>query len=75
MTATTARTAANVVLASAGLAAAYVIVTTPPLRRLAIRAIEVWLGASVPMYLVGQARQAWVESGQAPRRGSGHALG
>jgi hypothetical protein len=73
MTATTARAVANVVLASAGVAAAYVIITTPPLRRLALRAIEVWLGASVPMYLVGQARQAWVESGRVPRLGSGQA--
>jgi hypothetical protein len=73
MTATTARTVANVVLASAGLAAAYVVITTPPLRRLAVRAIEVWLGATVPMYLVSQARQAWVESGRASPRGSGHA--
>jgi len=73
MTATTARTVANVVLASAGVAAAYVVLTTPPLRRLAVRAIEVWLGATVPMYLVSQARQGWVESGRAPRRASGHA--
>jgi len=33
MTSATSRTVANVVLASAGLAAAYVILTTPPLRR------------------------------------------
>jgi hypothetical protein len=73
MTATTARTVANVVLASAGVAAAYVVLTTPPLRRLAVRAIEVWLGAAVPMYLVSEARHAWVESGRAPRPGSGQA--
>jgi len=60
-----ARTAANVVLASAGIAAAYVIVTTPPLRRLASAAIRVWLGASVPIYLAWQIRQAWMESGRA----------
>jgi hypothetical protein len=64
MTATTARTVANAVLASAGLAAAYVVITTPPLRRLAARVLSVWLGASVPVYLAGQARQAWVESGR-----------
>lgn len=73
MTATAARTVANVVLVSAGVAAAYVVLTTPPLRRLAVRAIEVWLGATVPMYLVSQARGAWVESGQAPRPRSGQA--
>jgi hypothetical protein len=40
-----ARTAANIVLAAAGIAAAYVIITTPPLRRLALRAARIWLGA------------------------------
>ena len=60
------RTAANVVLASAGLAAAYVIITTPPLRRLALRATELWLGASLPLYLMREARQAWIESGRTP---------
>ena len=64
MTETTARTVANVVLASAGVAAAYVVITTPPLRRLVMRGLRLWLGASVPLYLVGQARQAWVESGR-----------
>jgi hypothetical protein len=57
-----ARTVANVVLATAGLAAAYVAVTTPPLRRLALRASRVWLGASLPVYLLSEIRQAWVES-------------
>ena len=64
MTASTARTVANVVLVSAGVAAAYVVITTPPLRRLAVRAVRLWLGASVPIYLVSQARHAWVESGR-----------
>ena len=68
MTASTARTAANVVLASAGVAAAYVVITTPPLRRLAARAVRLWLGASVPIYLLSQARHAWVESGRARLR-------
>jgi hypothetical protein len=65
MTEATARTVANVVVASVGVAAAVVIITRPPLRRLAARALELWLGASVPVYLVRQARHAWVESGQA----------
>ena len=64
MTDSNARTAANVLLAGAGIAAAYVILTKPPLRRLAFRAVEVWLGASVPVFLMNQARQAWVESGR-----------
>jgi hypothetical protein len=64
MTSTGARTVADVVLVSAGVAAAYVVLTTPPLRRLVFRAARIWLGASVPVYLVGQTRQAWVESGR-----------
>jgi hypothetical protein len=62
MTDAQARTVANVVLTSAGVAAAYVILTTPSLRRLALRATRLWLGASVPLYALSQVRQAWVES-------------
>jgi hypothetical protein len=51
-----------VVLASAGVAAAYVVMTTPPLRRLAFKGVRLWLGASVPMYLFGQVHRAWMES-------------
>jgi hypothetical protein len=65
MTSTRARMVANVVLVSAGVAAAYVVLTTPPLRRLVFRAAQIWLGASVPVYLVNQTRQAWLESGRA----------
>jgi len=60
-----ARTAADVVLVTAGVAAAYVVLTTPPLRRLAFRGLRWWLGASVPVYLLNQVRQAWVESAPA----------
>jgi uncharacterized membrane protein len=65
MTSTRARMVANVVLVSAGVAAAYVVLTTPPLRRLVFRAAQIWLGASVPVYVVNQTRQAWLESGRA----------
>ena len=65
MTSTTARTVANVVLVSAGVAAAFVILTNPPLRRLAMRATQLWLGASVPAYLLDQTKRGWVESRQA----------
>lgn len=64
MTSANARTTANVVLATAGVAAAYVIWTTPSLRRLAFRGLQLWLGASVPGYLLNQTKQAWVESGR-----------
>ena len=64
MTETNARATANVLLAAAGVAAAYVIVTRPPLRRWAFRMVRLWLGVRVPAYLADQARQAWVESGR-----------
>jgi hypothetical protein len=64
MTDANARAAANMVLVSAGVAAAYVILTKPPLRRLAVQALRLWLGASVPVFLLNQAREAWVESGR-----------
>jgi hypothetical protein len=64
MTESTARTVANTVLALAGLAAAFVILTNPPLRRLASRGLVLWLGASVPAYLLDETRRAWVESGR-----------
>lgn len=60
MTEAQARRVANLILASAGVAAAVVVITTPPLRRLALNALRHWLGgASVPAYLVGEARRAW----------------
>ena len=62
MTGATARRVANVVLISAGVAAAYVVVTTPPLRRLALRAGRYYLGTKVPVYLVAATHQAWIES-------------
>ncbi len=64
MTRQTSRTVANLVLAAAGAAAAYVILTTPPLRRLAGRGIRLWLGASVPVFLAREVRQAWADSGR-----------
>jgi hypothetical protein len=45
-----------------------VIVTTPPLRRLAGQGLRVWLGTGVPLYLASEIRQAWVESGRRPLR-------
>jgi uncharacterized membrane protein len=66
MTDATARTVANVVLASAAVAAAYVVLTRPPLRRLAFRAARLWLGATIPVYLANEARLAWMESAKPP---------
>lgn len=64
MTQPAARTVANAVLVSAGVAAAYVVITTPSLRRLAVGATRLWLGASIPAFLLHQAGRAWVESGR-----------
>ena len=64
MTSTTARTVANVVLVSAGLAAACVVLSNPRGRRIARRVVRNWLGASVPMYLLAEAGRAWVETGR-----------
>lgn len=64
MTGTTARAVANVVLAAAGVAAAYVIITTPPLRRLARQGASAWLDGSVPEFLLRETARAWVESGR-----------
>jgi hypothetical protein len=66
MTRSAARSVANVVLVSAGMAAAYVIITRPPLRRLAANGLRLWLGASVPVYLMNQLREAWVQSARTP---------
>jgi hypothetical protein len=65
MTQATARTVANAVLVTAGIAAAYVILTTPSLRRLAARTTRAWLGASIPVFVANEVRRAWVESGRA----------
>jgi len=63
MTEQNARAAANAVLVTAGVAAAYLVLTKPPLRRLAVMAVQLWLGASLPVFLATEARQAWLESG------------
>jgi hypothetical protein len=65
MTSATARTVANVVMVSAGAAAADGGRTTPPRGRLALRASQAWLGASLPIFLANEIRKAWVESARA----------
>ncbi len=63
---TRGRTIANVMLVSAGLAAAYVVLSNPRGRRIVSRVVRTWLGASVPMYLLAEAGRAWVETGRRP---------
>jgi len=67
MTAESARAASTAILVSAGVVAAYVVVTTPPLRRLALVGLRLWLGATVPVYLVSQVARAWAEAGDVRR--------
>ena len=62
MTSTTARTLANVVLVSAGAAAAWVVLSNPRGRRIAARLVRAWLGASVPVYLLTETGRAWMQS-------------
>ena len=64
MTQAQARTVANVILVTAGVAAAYVVWRTPSLRRLAGKAARIWLGTVVPAYVIEETRRAWVESGR-----------
>ena len=66
MTETQARWIANAILASAGVAAAVVVVRTPRLRHIALRASRMWLGGqNVGAYLAAEAARAWAESGRA----------
>jgi hypothetical protein len=64
MTKESARTVANIALVTVGVAAAYVVVTTPPLRRLASIAMRSWLGASIPVFLLQEVSRAWAEGGR-----------
>jgi hypothetical protein len=65
VTSEASRRLSHALILSAGAAAAYVVITTPPLRRLALRAVRMWLGASIPVYLAREVRRSWVESAPA----------
>jgi hypothetical protein len=62
MNRSTARTVANVALGAVGIMAAYVVVTTPPLRRVAFRGFWLWLGVTIPAFVTAELRRAWVEA-------------
>jgi hypothetical protein len=66
VTQSAARSIANAVLLTAGAAAAYVVITTPSLRRLAIGATRLWLGTSIPAYLLHETGRAWAQSSNSP---------
>jgi len=67
MTSESARAASTAILLTAGVAAAYVVLTTPPLRRLALIGVRLWLGSSIPVYLLSQVGRAWAEAGNPQR--------
>jgi len=67
MTTESAHAVSTAILVTAGVAAAYVVLTTPPLRRLAFMGVRLWLGSSVPVYLITQVGRAWAEAGNAQR--------
>lgn len=64
MTARTAQKVANVAIGAAALGAAYVIVRTPPLRRLAMGLALSALTGAIPAWLTREAQRAWAESGR-----------
>lgn len=59
MTEEQARTVANVVLAVAAVGAAYYVLRTPPLRRLAWQLARAWLTGSLPVWFATEVRRAW----------------
>jgi hypothetical protein len=64
MTEENARRVANVVVASAAVAAAVVILRTPSLRRLALGLTVSALTGTIPAWLSRELRTAWTDSGQ-----------
>lgn len=66
MTEQTARTVANVVLATAALGAAVVVLRVPALRRLALGLAATALTTQVPVWLRQEVTQAWHASGSGP---------
>jgi hypothetical protein len=67
MVSESARTASTVILISAGIVAASVVLATPPLRRLALVGMRLWLGSSLPVYLLTQIGHSWAEAGERRR--------
>jgi hypothetical protein len=63
MTEQTATKVANVVLAAAVLGAAYAVVRTPPLRRMATGLLLAAVTGGVPAWFSRELREAWNASG------------
>jgi hypothetical protein len=64
MTEKTAQRIADVALGAAALGAAYYIIRTPPLRRLAIGLAMTALTGAIPALLTREVQQAWIQSGR-----------
>jgi hypothetical protein len=62
MTEQTARKVANVALSAAALGAAYFIVRTPRLRRMAIGLAMTAVTGAIPRWLAREAEHAWIRS-------------
>ena len=68
MTDTTARRLADGILVAAVLGAAYVVVTTPRLRRMAAGLASTMLTSTLPGWLSAEIGRAWAESDRARYR-------
>jgi hypothetical protein len=62
MTETQARRTANIVLGLAAAGAAYYVLRTPPLRRMALRLAGLALTGTLPVWFSGELQRAWAES-------------
>ena len=63
----TARTAANVIMATAAIGAAVVVLRTPALRRLAFGLARAAVTTYIPFWLSQEIRQAWEHSDRRSR--------
>lgn len=64
MTQRQAETIANVVLTAAAIGAAYYVLRTPPLRRMAWRLARKWASGPLAVWAATEVRRAWDESGR-----------
>lgn len=69
MTEHTARTVANITIGAAALGAAYIILRTPSLRRMAGGLVVAALTGGMPAWAGREVQRAWGASGQADESG------
>ena len=62
----TARTVANVLMATAAIGAAVVVLRTPTLRRLAFGLARTAITTGIPIWLSREIKESWEKSRQAP---------